>query len=221
MLLNGLSRFTAEFKSVSGGRTVYVKGGIRGNMIKQQVLTVADWIEKTDTTKGVGQFVKNGTIFPAMRQIWGEVMNKTPQEAYFALQGKLEEKKASEKLTVLGLSFPQNLVLIGCPLIMLLFMLYYHSHLVIVLEQLSTNSSEETGVVFPWVGLYDGMINRLLTIFSSWLLPCISIIALFVRLWTPGDFSFWIAFLCGVGVVIITPLIYYTTRKIKKAYVGH
>ncbi|QMU28834.1 hypothetical protein [Adhaeribacter radiodurans] len=218
LLLNGISKYSAEFRSIENKPSIYLTGSIRGNLVKQKVKTIAEWIEERDTSKTIEPFVQNSIVFPKLRQVWGDVMNKSPQEAYFVLQGKWEEKKANEELTVFELHFPQNLVLIGCPLVLFLFLLYYLSHLSIVLENLRLEKVQKRRFSYPWIGLYKGNINTILVLFSVWLLPSFSIIALFIRLKASWNLDLFIAAFLGLGIIILCPFIFWNIREIKKYY---
>ena len=218
LLINGIAPYSATFKSTKGKPDIYLRGSVRGNMALQIVKTIGDWIEERDTLNNTVPFVHNGTIFPEMRQIWGEVMDKSPKQAYFSLQGKWEEKRAKEKITVLELSFPEKLVLLGCSLVSFCFLLYFNAHLKNLIRLLAPYRAT-TEISYPWIGFYKGSINLTLLLFSVWILPSVSIIALFIRLGPPSNLNYYISAVLGLGVLILSSQIYVNCTKIRKYFV--
>jgi hypothetical protein len=115
------------------------------------------------------------TFMPASSPIWSEIKDLTPKQAIAEVQRKIDASKVA--WSVLGLTIPEDLVLIAAPIALLVLALYYNAN-VLHLIRLDKEDSHNGKKHFPWILLFPTTWRQPVTWGLLLLLPCISVVLL-------------------------------------------
>lgn len=114
-------------------------------------------------------------FLPALHDIWSEVQSRTINDALTYLENK---KAESKKVTLLGIDFSFLFVLVIIPLAYFLLNIFLFLHLK-YLEGLVQSIDEK--MVFPWIGLYQFPLAKLITFLIFVITPIIICVGLIYR----------------------------------------
>lgn len=183
---------TLEF-SVSAKRSPKGMPGIR------------DWFAKT--TK-LGSSYKNRTLFPALQPFWTEVRSMKPLQAYGRISALRERSK--KDVTILGLTFAQDLAILAAPLTISLLTIYLLCHIAHI-GRLARESdkSKEVVVHFPWIALFDEKLARFLNDTSIALLPFLANLLLIWKFQHAG----WLLLAIALMLTVVSAVIGWLARS--------
>ena len=217
LFINGMCPYEATFHAKLDNRDTVLSGVVRGNHRLQRVKTISQWIETELTLAQDSSFVRNDVVFPALHRIWNDVKDLEPPKALFELQGKWEEKKAAQKLTVLEISFPQELIILGCPVISFFYVLFFLSTIGELKRRVKPSKKEmKPEHKEYWIGVGPGTLNKALLILTIAVLPIVAVIGLIIRLWNPYTLSFWTGAVFGAAGIAGYVLLYLRIANLRK-----
>jgi hypothetical protein len=118
----------------------------------------------------VGTADTNKPVFPALKPFWNKISKMKPLRAYGAISALRESTK--KDITILGLTFGQDLAMLAAPVAIFFLTLYLFCHLSHV-SRLACEAGENENQLrnFPWIGLFEERIARLISDASIIVLP--------------------------------------------------
>lgn len=129
-----------------------------------------DWFTKTTD---IELQLKGKSIFPGLEQFWGEVAKSKPLQAYGAISAQRERGK--KDISVLGLTFAQDLAILAVPLALFGLVLYLSIHVSHLLRVVSRSDKDRESLhSFPWIALFGDRTAIILGDASVILLPLIA-----------------------------------------------
>lgn len=204
LIINGIAPYEAGFKRRSGnGSFVQKTGTITGELKPQKILSIAMWAENDPSIKKRFSFSENGFPFPATREVWLEIHDKSVIEANFWLESRWREIDSKRSIKFLGLAIPHDLVILCGPLGSLLISLYLLAHLKNTRYVYSKAYIDNAKWVFPWIGLFDNWLSKAVTISSICLVPFVINTSVLCRFF---DYSRVISWM-GLCLLILIPLV--------------
>lgn len=132
--------------------------------------------EILDKNKLLIENIENSNIFikscPRLKndEIWFDVKDKKLDEVELYLIEKSKDKKKSQTkpLSIFGFSIPSIYAWLIGPLIIISLLIFLAIHV----NQLKIGIKSDKKLSYPWIGVYDGLLNRLVFIFIIFVLPC-------------------------------------------------
>jgi len=136
--------------------------------------SVYNWLQKSNEWKQISKTDELGeSILPELHSVWTEVSDKSINDAIAYLTNKRNEAKT---ISLIGISVSFLLALIIIPLAYFLVSVYLLLHLKYLNRKMATLTEN---ITFPWIGLYDFTLARLITFLTFIAIPlglCIGII---------------------------------------------
>lgn len=136
-------------------------------------------------------------LFPGLLKVWPDIRTSDFRTARFVLESARDN--ARQQLAFFGLKVHESVALVAGPVVILLALLYLLAHI----KHVDSRSSPS----FPWVGLFDDPLSKLLTHTSILVLPLVANASIILRSWNTASPWTWLAIgislgSIGVGVAV-------------------
>jgi hypothetical protein len=169
----------------------------------------ATWLSEQRTSRGANELL-DPAIVAAISQVGGLDLD----EARRQIEQKSVEAGQRRRISLLGVDVPADHVLIVSPLVILLLLTYFTSHLKDVLAV--TQGGPSTSA-FPRIGLFGDVQSRTLMAMSTLLLPLLAVGWLLQRLWEPWSWIWTFAFAISAAAVVQAVLAHIYTNRVRAA----